>query len=177
MRKCRKYTQKLVERTDKVKSIKFVFISNYLNHHQIPFCNAMYELLKGSFVFIQTEAVEQERLAMGWQEKCDRPYLRLYYEEPEVCREIIENGQLALFGGSDEESYIRRRLEQKKPVIRYSERLYKEGQWKAISPRGLRRKFLDHTRYCLRPVYMLCAGAYVPSDFHIVRAYHKKMLK
>lgn len=177
MRKCRKYTQKLVERTDKVKSIKFVFISNYLNHHQIPFCNAMYELLEGSFVFIQTEAVEQERLAMGWQEKCDRPYLRLYYEEPEVCREIIENGQLALFGGSDEESYIRRRLEQKKPVIRYSERLYKEGQWKAISPRGLRRKFLDHTRYCLRPVYMLCAGAYVPSDFHIVRAYHKKMLK
>jgi len=36
----------------------FVFVSNYLNHHQIPFCNAMYELCGGSFVFVHTEPVE-----------------------------------------------------------------------------------------------------------------------
>ena len=44
---------------------KFVMVSNYLNHHQIPFCNAMTSLLGGSFAFLQTEPVEEERLRMG----------------------------------------------------------------------------------------------------------------
>lgn len=160
-----------------MKGVKFVFISNYLNHHQIPFCDAMYALLKGSFVFVQTETVEQERIQMGWQEKNSKPYLKLYYEEPEACESLIENCAAALFGGSDEERYIQPRLRAGKPVIRYSERLYKTGQWKAVSPRGLWKKYKDHTRYRRKPVYLLCAGAYVPSDFRIVRAYPEKMLK
>lgn len=158
--------------TDK---IKFVFVSNYLNHHQIPFCNAMYEILKNSFAFIQTEAMEEERVRMGWNEQVSRPYLKLYYEEPEVCRRLIADAHVVMFGGSDEENYIEERLEAGRPVVRYSERLYKTGQWKAVSPRGLIKKYHDHTRYRKAPVYLLCAGAYVASDFHIVRAYPGKM--
>lgn len=155
--------------------IKFVFVSNYLNHHQIPFCNAMYAILKGSFVFIQTEAMEEERVRMGWDERIARPYLKLYYREPEACRQLIAGAEVVMFGGTDEESYIEARLEAGKPVIRYSERLYKTGQWKAVSPRGLRKKYHDHTRYRRASVYLLCAGAYVASDFRIVRAYPGKM--
>ncbi len=156
-------------------NIKFVFVSNYLNHHQIPFCNAMYELMQGSFVFIQTEAMEEERVRMGWNQQISKPYLKLYYQEPEKCKELIADARVVLFGGSDEESYIEARLEAGKPVVRYSERLYKTGQWKAVSPRGLRKKYHDHTRYRKAPVYLLCSGAYVASDFHIVRAYPRKM--
>lgn len=155
--------------------IKFVFVSNYLNHHQIPFCNAMRERMKGSFVFIQTESMEAERVRMGWNEKTAQPYLMLYYEEPEKCRQLIDEADVVLFGGSDEESYIESRLDAGKPVIRYSERMYKTGQWKAVSPRGLKKKYHDHTQYRKAAVYLLCAGAYVASDFHIVRAYPGKM--
>ncbi|MCM1540461.1 MAG: glycosyltransferase [Blautia sp.] len=158
-------------------TVKFVFVSNYLNHHQIPFCNAVYELLSGSFVFIQTEPMEQERVRMGWRERTDIPYLRKYYEEPDNCRGLIDFARVVFFGGSDEESYIEARLQAGRPVIRYSERLYKTGQWKAVSPRGLRKKYHDHTRYRKAPVYLCCAGAYVPSDFHLVGAYPGKMLK
>lgn len=158
-------------------TVKFVFISNYINHHQIPFCNEMYRLLQGSFLFIQTEPMEQERINMGWQADVKPPYLRLYYEEPEECRELISSCQVVLFGGTDDESYIEERLAKDKPVVRYSERLYKTGQWKAISPRGLIRKYKDHTRYRNQNIYLLCSGAYVPSDFHIVRAYPGKMLR
>lgn len=153
------------------------FVSNYINHHQIPFCEAMYSCLKGGFAFIQTEKMEQERVAMGWQEQVERPYLMRYYEEPKRCKEIISDASVIIFGGVDDESYITERLQRGKPVIRYSERLYKEGQWKAVSPRGLLKKYKDHTRYRNADVYLLCAGAYVPSDFHIVRAYPGKMLK
>ena len=156
-------------------NVKVCFVSNYINHHQIPFCNAMYQENEGSFVFIQTEPMEQERVQMGWQEK-DRPdYVHCYYEESEWCRQTIMDCEVLLFGGTDDESYVQERLRSGKLIVRYSERLYKTGQWKAISPRGLRKKYLDHTRYRKAPVYLLCSGAYVASDFRIVQAYPKKM--
>lgn len=157
--------------------IKFVFVSNYLNHHQIPFCNAMHELLSGSFVFIQTEPMEQERLQMGWKEQTGVLYLRKYYEEPAYCQELIDSARVVFFGGCDDESYVEPRLQAGKTVIRCSERLYKTGQWKFVSPRGLKKKYHDHTCYRRRPVYLFCAGAYVPSDFHLVGAYPGKMRK
>lgn len=157
--------------------MRFIFISNYINHHQIPFCDAMYRILGSDFAFMQTRPMEAERVAMGWHEDVKCPYLLKYYEEPERCRELIAGCAVVMFGGVEDESYIRDRLRLGKPVIRCSERLYREGQWKAVSPRGLRKKYLDHTRYRNQEIYILCAGAYVPSDFHIVRAYPGKMLR
>jgi len=155
--------------------MKIAFVSNYINHHQIPFCNAMYGLLEGEFTFVQTEKMEEQRVRMGWHEE-ERPvYVRCYYEEEEFCRQLILDCDVVLFGGTDEESYIVERLKSGRPVIRISERLYKTGQWKAVSPRGLRKKYIDHTQYRGKSVYLLCAGAYVASDFHIVRAYPGKM--
>ncbi len=156
--------------------MKVVFVSNYINHHQIPVCNELYRLLEGAFVFVQTEPMEAERVSMGWHHT-DRPsYVKCWYEEEAACRELILESDVVIFGGTDEESYIQERLSLGKLVMRYSERLYKTGQWKAISPRGLRKKYRDHTRYRKAPVYLLCAGAYVPSDFALVRAYPGKRL-
>lgn len=156
---------------------KFIFVSNYINHHQIPFCNAMYELLGGDFIFCQTQEIEAERIAMGWAEGHDLPYLVMYGENPAEMQRQIDDCKVVFFGGTDDESFVQHRLQKGKTVIRYSERLYKSGQWKAVSPRGLRKKYLDHTRYRKKPVFMLCSGGYVPSDFHIVRAYPDKLLK
>ena len=41
------------------KSCKIAFVSNYINHHQIPFCDSMYRLLEGAFTFVQTERMER----------------------------------------------------------------------------------------------------------------------
>lgn len=154
------------------------FVSNYINHHQIPVSGELYRLLGDGYTFIQTEPVEEERLRMGWQDESGKlPYLKLFYEEPEKCRELILDSDVVVFGGTDEERYIQPRLAAGKLVLRYSERIYKSGQWKAVSPRGLKKKYEDHTRYRKAPVYLLCAGGYVASDFHLVRAYPDKMLK
>ena len=137
----------------------------------------MYRLLGDDFGFVQTEAMEEERVRMGWQPIEENAYLHLYYEKPEECKKLIEEADIVFFGGTDDESYIAERLRQRKRVIRYSERLYKEAQWKAISPRGLLKKYQDHTRYRKDNVYMLCSGAYVPSDFSLVKAYPDKLLR
>lgn len=158
--------------------MKLTFVSNYINHHQIPVSTVLYEHLGADYCFIQTEAMEAERAAMGWGVDREKlPYLRCWYEEAELCEKLVMESDIVIFGGVEDERYIEKRLEIGRPVIRYSERLYREGQWKAISPRGLLKKYKDHTRYRNKEVYLLCSGAYVASDFHIVRAYPAKMYK
>lgn len=154
------------------------FISNYINHHQIPFSNACYQRLGSCFSFIQTEPMEQERIAMGWNPQgTGLPYVVCLYEQEERCRRLILESDVLIAGWTEREDLIGARLETGKATIRISERLYREGQWKAISPRGLIKKFRDHTRYRKNPAYLLCAGAYVPSDFHIIGAYPGKMYR
>lgn len=154
------------------------FISNYINHHQIPFSNACYQRLGGSFHFIQTEPMEQERIAMGWNPQgTGLPYVVCLYEEEERCRRLILESDILIAGWTEREDLIGARLETGKATIRISERLYREGQWKAVSPRGLIKKFREHTRYRKNQAYLLCAGAYVPSDFHIIGAYPGKMYR
>ena len=157
--------------------MKVTFVSNYINHHQIPFSNAMYEKLGDHYTFIQTEPMEEERIRLGWNPEAAPVYVKYAYREPEICQKLVRDSDVVIWGGLEDETLLQPRLAAGKPVFRYSERLYKTGQWKAVSPRGLRKKYLDHTRYRKSPVYLFCAGAYVASDFHIVRAYPKKMFR
>lgn len=157
--------------------MKVTFVSNYINHHQIPLSNVLFRELGKDYTFIQTEKMEEERVLLGWGLSSLPEYVRCSYKEPELCANLIMESDIVIWGGLEAEDMLEPRLQAGKPVIRYSERLYKEGQWKAISPRGLRKKYLDHTRYRKSPVYLLCAGAFVASDFHIIRAYPDKMFK
>ena len=54
------------------------FISNYINHHQIPFSDALYELLGEDYHFIQTEPMEEERLAMGWSKEGEKLQMNIH---------------------------------------------------------------------------------------------------
>ena len=45
--------------------MKINFISNYINHHQIPFCDCLYRKLGEDFTFIQTEPMEENGLGGG----------------------------------------------------------------------------------------------------------------
>lgn len=137
--------------------MKLTFVSNYINHHQIPLADRLYEELGENYHFIQTMPMETERVAMGWGVDAARiPYVKLFYEEESACRQLIMESDIVVFGGVEDETYIEERLRMGKPVIRYSERIYREGQWKAVSPRGLRKKYHDHIRY--RKAQFICCA-------------------
>ena len=158
--------------------MKVTFVSNYINHHQIPVSDEFYKKLGENYHFIQTEPMEEERVKMGWMEEVKNlPYLLCYYEQEEVCKKLILESDVVIFGGVEDEKYIAPRLMKGLFTIRYSERIYKEGQWKRISPRGLIKKYKDHIRYRKKDVYLLCSGGYVADDFRLIGAYPEKMLK
>ncbi len=158
--------------------MKVTFISNYINHHQIPLSNALYELLDGNYYFIQTEPMEEDRVKMGWGAEVEEiPYLLKYYEQETKCRELLLESDVVIFGGDYDSRIVRERIGKGLLSIRYFERIYKTGQWKRFSPRGLIRKYQDHVRFRGENVYLLCAGGYVADDFHLIGAYPGKMMQ
>lgn len=158
--------------------MKVVFISNYINHHQKPFCDAMYKQLGEDFIFIQSEPMEEERVNMGWDSSLTTlPYVKLLYESEDECKKLIDECDALIAGWTKRVDLVKDRLKKKKLTIRVSERIYREGQWKAISPRGLISKYFEHIRFRKGPAYLLCCGAYVASDFSLIKAYPNKMYK
>ncbi len=161
--------------------MRLVFVSNYINHHQMPVSSELHRLCReqgGSYIFVQTEPMEQERLDMGWGKNLETTdFVRNYWEDEKGCQRMIEKADAVIFGGCEDEKYIEARLAAGEPVWRYSEPLYKTGRYKFISPGGLRKKYHDHTRYRKKRVYLLCAGAYVAGDFRLVGAYGGKRFR
>lgn len=158
--------------------MRITFVSNYINHHQIPVSDELYGLTEGKYTFVQTEPMEQERINMGWDASAmNKPYVKLYYEDRAGCDKLILESDCVIFGGCEDESIIKPRLEAGLFTVRYSESIYKSGRWKFVSPRGLRKKYEDHVRFRKAPVYMLCSGAHVAGDFRLIHAYPGKMLK
>ena len=158
--------------------MKITFISNYINHHQIPLANELYSVLGDDYRFIQTEPMEEERVQMGWAaEVKEIPYLLKYYEEKEVCNKLLITSDVVIVGGISNEECVIPRLEKGFFTIRYSERIYKEAQWKRFSPRGLKQKYQDFIRFRKGQYYLLCAGGYVADDYNLIKAFPDKMLR
>lgn len=157
------------------------FVSNYINHHQIPFCDAMSSLFEDvDFHFVQAMPMEEKRINMGWAvNPKDYPYVSLFYEDEKYCEELILNSDVVIFGWTEgiTSELEKKRLSSGRLSFRVSERIYRGSRIKWLSPRGLLKKYNEHIRYRKKPVYLLCAGAYVSADFKLIHAYPNKMLK
>ena len=158
--------------------MRVTFVSNYMNHHQQPFSEAMRARLGEDYTFIQTQPMEEERVQMGWDTSVQSlSFVRKFWEQEETCRRLIWDSDVVIFGWTGMEELIVPRLQAGRLTFRNSERIYKEGQWKAISPRGLRQKYRDYIQYRKKPYYLLCAGGYVASDFALIHSFLHKMFR
>ena len=160
--------------------MKVTFFSNFLNHHQLPFCLAMDKLTEGQFTFVATTPVPQERLRMGYHDMNKQyPFVLTTYdsEENERVAQMLAMRSDVIITGSAPEIYTKMRIEQGKLTFRYSERIYKRGTWRVLSPRGFRGMMKYHRKYRKAPLYMLCASAYTPFDFGLTGSYLGRTFK
>lgn len=141
------------------------FISNYLTHHQKPFCDRMASLLGDGFTFVATVPVEQERLSMGWKQETGAYLLRAYEsdEQQKKAQRLIDDADIAIIGSAPDHLIVPR-LKAKKITFKYAERFYKQGlNWKTF-PRAVVGSWLHHGRFQKYPIYLLCASAYTAAD-------------
>ena len=149
-----------------------VFLSNYLSHHQKPFCDAMAALLGDGFTFVATCPIPQERLCLGWKQEAGRYVLYSYHsQEARKKAEQLILGADVVIAGSAPDSFIIPRLKANRLTFQYAERFYKQGlNWKTL-PRAMVGAWLHHGRFQKYPLYMLCASAYTAADAAIFGSY------
>lgn len=142
--------------------MKIVFVSNYFNHHQRPFCEA---LLSGcdSFFFIATDEMREERRKLGYAFEEPGYVLRAFGGDGmERAKQLIASADVLIHGGVVGE-LSKPRYYRGKMVFYYSERLYKHGckRWQ-LPLRAIRFYF----RYLWRQnALLLCASAYAAYDY------------
>ena len=154
--------------------MKVTFASNYLTHHQVPFCESMYDLLGDDFSFISFEQMEDERVKMGWTLK-ELPMYEIRAYESQMQRtkaiENIINSDVVILGAVSRE-IITMRLDNAKGItFRYCERILKKGYKNAISPSAFRYRVNYQKNVKGKSVYMLCASAYLAGDLKLLQAY------
>lgn len=148
------------------------FVSNYLTIHQIPFCEAMYREMGDDFRFVNTEQMEAERISMGWGNEKRYPF----EIDLQQAGNLIDDSDIVIIGSANDYN-IQYRLKNNKPVIRYSERILKDGRWHVLSPRAICNMLKAHTKYANKKVWMLCASAYTSGDYSLFGAYLGKCYK
>ena len=148
------------------------FVSNYLTLHQIPFCEAMYNKIGDDFRFVNTELMESERISMGWGNDKVFPF----EIDLKLAGNLINDSDIVIMGSAND-SLIQSRIKQNRPVIRYSERILKNGRWHVFSPRAIKNMYKAHTQFTNKKVWLLCASAYAAGDYGLFGAYWGKCYK
>ena len=159
--------------------MKITFFSNFLNHHQIPFCDEMVKYLGTEFTFVSTEKVPRERLQIGYKDCTGYDYNLTSYTSEGNYHKALQLGVNSdiVITGSAPDIFVLERMRQNKHTFRYAERLLKRGNWQLLDPRELFSLLRFHTRYRKKNLYMLCASAYTANDLNWVFAYPKKKYK
>ena len=151
--------------------MKVAFLSNYLTHHQVPFCEAICGLVGNSnFCFISTVPMEQERLNMGWQLGNEASYeIKAYLGEQEQneAYDRIAAADIVIVGAVSD-AWWKRAVQAEGITFIYSERLFKKGYRQILRP-GFWKHRLRYARYAAgRNVYALCASAYLAGDYDLL---------
>lgn len=159
--------------------MKVAFVSNYLQHHQIPVCEVLVQRLGDGFHFIQSQKPPEEYLKNGYDLHENEPYqINSYQSEAayqkafDVCMECD-----VLIHTYFTEQVVKERLRQGKLTFRYSERILKKGLLRALDPRIVRFVYSQHTQYRDQNLHLLCASAYMAGDMKLFHAYPGKVWK
>lgn len=160
--------------------MKVVFISCYLNNHQLPFCKAMERMSEGNFTFISTSPISQMRLDLGYEDMDHKyPFVLTTYDSEENKNRALElalESDIAIVGSAPDE-YMVQRLKNNKLTFKYTERPYKQKTTFKNFPHRLAGAWLHHGKYQKYPLYMLCASGYAAADYAFFGNYKGRCYK
>lgn len=164
--------------------MKVTFYSNFLTHHQLPFCLEMKKRLGDDFKFVSTTKIFQWRLDLGFKD-LDKEYdfvVRAYENEAmrKKAMQLAAESDVVIIGSTTDE-LIDERLKQDKLTFRYRARvfIYPEGFFKSVLSKEKIKLFYNrHLKYRKnKNLYMLCANAYGVNDFNSIGLYKNKVYK
>ena len=144
--------------------MKLAFFSNFLNHHQLPLCEALHGTEGVDFVFVACERIPEDRLRMGYEDMNTKyPFVLRAYEEPSAAEAVAKDYDVVIFGACPT-GYLALRMQENKLSFRFCERSLKKGTWRRFIPRTRRKIREGYTKYKKKRLYILGASSYAASD-------------
>ena len=144
--------------------MKIALFSNFLNHHQLPLCEAFCNTESVDFTFVACEKIPEDRLKMGYEDMNSKyPFVLRAYENPECAKKITEEYDVVIFGACPTE-YIAIRMKHNRLSFRFCERSLKKGTWRRFIPTTRKKIYDGYTRYKKKKLYILGASSYAASD-------------
>ena len=164
--------------------MKVVFISNFLTHHQVPFCLEMQKRLGEDFKFISTVKIFQWRLDLGFKDlDSEYDFVVKAYENEETyqkAQKLALDSDVVIIGSTTDDLIVER-LKQDKLIFRYRARvfIFPDGFWKTVCDlKKLKLFYHRHIKFRKnKNLHLLCANAYGAKDFNFLGLYKNKIYK
>ena len=162
--------------------MKITFFTNFLTHHQLPFCLEMVKIYGDDFKFISTEKINEERLKLGYSNMDDLyDFVIKSYESKEEYKKAMDlalNSDVVIAGSTTSDEYVKERLKQDKLTFRYYARIFYKKSLSIFDFKNLRKVYDRHFRYKKnKNLHLLCASSYGPNDFNKFGMYINKAYK
>lgn len=151
------------------KIMKIVFVSNFMNHHQLDLCNALNANCE-SFFFVEMEKMPEEVSAFGYENFSELEYVvskpKNEDEEKKVIN-LIMDADAVIFGACSS-GYLEMRMSENKLSFVFSERLWKKGYYRRFIPLVRKKVMNKFVKNKNRRLYVLSASCYLAHDLKII---------
>lgn len=159
--------------------MKIVFVSNFMNHHQLELSLQFVKM--ADFCFVATVPFNQKEVSIGYKDmNKDYDFVLCSYESSKAYAEAINrinDADVVIFGSCPFEM-VKNRIQQNKPTFKYSERLLKNHKLlRKILPFYRKKIINECTKYKNNNYYLLCASAYAEGDYAGYGAFVNKCYK
>ena len=153
--------------------MKITFYYNFMNHHQLPLSKEIVKIIGSNFKFVATQKIPNERLNMGYEDMNQKyDFIIRAYDNDKVATELAAESDIVIIGSAPDK-YAKICLNNGGIVLRYSERVFKNG----FSIKTFLSLFFKTTLFERKNTYLLCASAYAAHDYNISGAFINKTFK
>lgn len=162
--------------------MRIVFLSNFINHHQIGVGEELFSLTDGSYRFIETEPMPESFKKRGYPDYSSRDYVVQAWngeENERYAKSLLMEAEVVVFGGVGKVfELVKNRIDAGLLTFEMGERWLKRGWINTLSPRLQKAFWTYHLhRWSRKPFYYLCASAYAPNDLYLLHEFKDKCYK
>jgi glycosyltransferase involved in cell wall biosynthesis len=153
------------------------FVSNFLNHHQLPLCEAFLSHPNVEFYFISSEPVPKSEIRVGYDDLNDKkPFVIKEYESKTAFEKadnlVCSKANLVIFGSGDRR--IKNHLDElKKPYFLFSEHINRNFVSMIKMPISIYKNFYLPSR---NGCFFLCASSHLPAELSNLGLFNKRLL-
>ncbi len=157
--------------------MKLAVFTNIPANYQVVVGQALAEALPGQFAMVCWEQTHAERTRLGWVDEYSQDWLLRAWaseEKRQAALEILRSAETVIWGYAPL-AEINQRVLQGKLTFRYTERPFKRGRWRLISPRVLKSLYEIYRLSNRSAYHLLAVGPHCAGDFKLLGMFRRRI--